>query len=80
MSRPAHILLPAPTPLPVFSLGRPCSHMFPTCSPAVSWDIMLPNRQMHNSICSYSTLLAKDGDQHTSILSAGRTEYISVRV
>ena len=50
-----------------------------TCSwPAVFWDIMLPNRHIHHSICSYSTPLAKAGEQHTSIISAGRTEYCSV--
>ena len=54
------------------------SHIFTRSSPAVSWDIMLPNRHIHHSICSYSTPLAKAGEQHTSIISAGRTEYVSV--
>ena len=54
------------------------SHVSTCSSPAVPWDIMLPNCHIHHSICSYSTPLAKAGEQRTSILPAGRTEYCSV--
>ena len=48
------------------------------CSGIEITDSKQNKTKKHHSICSYSMPLAKAGEQNTSILSAGRTDYILI--